>query len=123
MEERRQFVRLDTRLEISYTVLPAEQAKHGVTKDIGGGGICLFAEKSLPPGTRLQVAMTLPGREAPVRFTAEVVWTEQYEVIGKEERRRSVEIGGRFLESAPKDQEAVLQHVILSLKPPPAPPA
>ena len=121
MEERRKFVRLDTRLEISYAVLPAEQAKHAVTKDISAGGICLFAEKPLPPGTRLQVAMALPGREAPINFTAEVVWAESYEVIGKEQRQRAVEIGVRFVEIAPKDQEAILQHVILSLKPPAAP--
>ena len=121
MEERRKFVRLDTRLEISYAVLPAEQAKHAVTKDISAGGICLFAEKPLPPGTRLQVAMTLPGRKEPVHFTAEVVWAESYEVIGKEQRQRAVEIGVRFVEIAPKDQEAILQHVILSLKPPAAP--
>lgn len=122
MEERRKFVRLDTRLEVSYTVLPAEQAKRTLTKDIGGGGVCLFADKPLPAGTRLQVAMRLPEREAPVHFTGEVVWSEQYEVIGKEERQRAVEIGVRFLEIAPKDLEAVFQHVILSLKPPPAQP-
>lgn len=118
MEERRRFVRLDTRLESSYAVLPAEKAKRAMTKDISGGGICLFAEKPLPAGTRLQVAMALPGREAPINFTAEVVWSEQYEVIGKEESQRAVEIGVRFVEIAPKDQEAILRHVILSLKPP-----
>lgn len=120
MEERRKFVRLDTRLEISYTAtaLPADQAKQAVTKDIGGGGICLFAERLLPPGTQLQVAMRLPGREQPVNFTAEVVWCEQYEVIGREERQRAVELGVRFLEIAPQDRDAILQHVILNLKGP-----
>lgn len=120
MQERRQFVRLDTRLEISYAVLPTEKAKRALTKDIGGGGICLFAEKPLPAGTRLQVAMTLPGREEPVNFTAEVVWCEQYEVIGKGEHRRAVELGVRFMEIAPQDRDAIMQHVILSLKPPTA---
>ena len=120
MEERRKFVRLDTRLEISYTPtsLPADKAKRAVTKDIGGGGICLFAERPVPPGTRLQVAMQLPGREESVNFTAEVVWCEQYEVIGKEEHQRAVELGVRFLEIAPQDRDAVMQHVILNFKAP-----
>ena len=118
MEERRQFVRLDTRLDIKYTVLPTGASQPGATKDIGGGGICLFAEQEMPAGTRLQVAMKLPGREQPVNFTAEVVWSEAYEVIGKSHRQRSVEVGVRFVEVAPQDQEAVMQHVILGLKQP-----
>lgn len=120
MEERRQFVRLDTRSEVRYTMLPDGTAATSVSKDIGGGGICLFAERTMPPGTRLQVALQLPGREQPVNFTAEVVWSEQYEVIGKGERQRSVEVGLQFVEIAPQDREAVMQHVILSLKPPAA---
>ena len=121
MEERRRFVRLDTRSDVSYTVLSSGVAKQTVAKDIGGGGICVFADQTLPPGTQLQVALTLPGREQPVNFTAEVVWSEQYEMIGKGERRRSIEAGLQFVEISPNDREAVMQHVILSLKPPTAP--
>jgi len=117
MEERRRFVRLDTRLEVTYTVLPGTHARQAVTKDIGGGGICFFADSELKPGDRLQVTMKLPGREQPANFTAEVIWCEPYEVIGKAGRQRSIEVGVRFLEIAPQDQEAVMQHVILSLKP------
>ena len=109
-------MRLDTRLETSYTVLPTGTAKTVVTKDISGGGVCLFADKPLAPGTRLQISMKLPGREAPVHFTGEVVWSEEYEVIGKTQRQKSVEAGIRFLEIAPQDRDAVMQHVILSLK-------
>ncbi len=118
MEERREFVRLDTRLEASYTALPAGTAKQTMTKNVGGGGLCVFTDQVLPPGTRLQVAMTLPGREQPVHFIAEVVWSEPYEVIGKTQRTRSVESGVRLVEIAPQDREALMQHVILSLKPP-----
>ena len=117
MEERRHFVRLDTRLDVTYTVLPATQAQQTVTKGIGGGGVCFFSDRELAPGDQLQVAMKLPSREQPVNFTAEVIWCEPYEVIGKTGRQRSVEVGVRFLEIAPQDQEAVMQHVILSLKP------
>ncbi len=118
MEERRRFVRLDTRLDIRYTVVPTGTAKHALTKDIAGGGMCLFAEQMLPVGTRLQVALTLPGRETPVHCIAEVMWSEEYEVIGKTQRQRSIEVGVRFLEIAPQDREAVMQHVILNLMPP-----
>lgn len=117
MEERRRFVRLDTRLEVSYSVLPSGGPRQTVSKDISGGGICLFADRVLPLGTRMQVEMRLPGREQPVHFTAEVMWSEQYEVIGRTQRDRAVEVGVRFVEIAPQDREAILQHVILSMKP------
>ena len=116
MEERRQFVRLDTRLEVSYAVLPSDKPKKSVTKNIGGGGVCLFTDKELPIGTRLQVAMKLPDQEVLVHFIAEVVWSEAYEVIGKTERQRAVESGVRFVEIAPQDREAVMRHVILGFQ-------
>ena len=118
MEERRQFVRLDTRLEITYSVLTAGAPQQATTKDISGGGVCLFADRELPPGARLQVAMKLPDREQPVHCTVEVMWSEAYETIGKTEHKRAVEIGVRFVEIAPQDQEAVMRHVILSMKQP-----
>ena len=118
MEERRRFVRLDTRLEVAYNVLTSGPKQQGIAKDIGGGGVCLFSDKVLPTGTRLQVAMNVPGREQPVNFTAEVMWSEEYEIISKTEQTRSVEVGVRFIEIAPKDQEAIMQHVILGVKSP-----
>lgn len=118
MEERRKFVRLDTRLEVTYTALPSGSAQHTVSKGIGGGGLCFFSDKPLAAGTCLQMAMKLPGREQPAHFTAEVVWSEPYEVIGKTERQRAVEVGVRFLEVSPNDLDAVMQHVILSFKSP-----
>ena len=118
MEERRQFVRLDTRLEIKHTVLPSGMPLETTTKNIGTDGVCLFADRELPPGTRLQVSMKLPDREEPVHFTAEVMWSETYETIGKTQRERAVEVGVRFVEIAPQDRDAVMRHVILSLKQP-----
>ena len=117
MEERRRFVRLDTRLDLAYTILPSGQAKQSLTKNVSAGGICLISDQALPPGTRLQVALKLPGREQSVNAIAEVVWNEPYEVISKAERRRSAEVGLRFVEIAPADREALMQHVILSLQP------
>ena len=118
MEERRRFVRLDTRLEVEYTVLPTGSPRVTVSKDIGGGGICLFADRVLPVGTKLQIAMRLPGRDQPAQFTGEVMWSEPYEVIGRAQRETGVEVGVQFVDISPQDREAILQHVILSMKPP-----
>ena len=118
MEERRRFVRLDTRLEMSFTEIPSGVKRKTVSKNLSGGGLCLVTEKDIAPGTQLQVAMTLPDQEQPVNFTAQVVWCEPYEVIGKTQRHRAAEVGAKFVDISPKDYQAILQHVILKLKAP-----
>ena len=117
MDEQRQFVRLDTRLEVNYTRLPSAKSAETITKNIGGGGICFFANEVLKTGDQLQVSMKLPDREQPVHCTGEVIWSEEYETIGKSERKRAIEVGMKFIEIAPKDREAVMQHIILTLNP------
>ena len=116
MEERRKFVRLDTRLNISYSVLSAGEVKRTVAKNIAGDGLCIISEQLLSIGSRLQVVMKLPDREKEINFVAEVVWSEAYELIGKSERRKAAESGLRFVEISPEDKEAIMQHVILSLR-------
>jgi hypothetical protein len=47
MEERRRFVRLDTRLDVKCTVLPSAKTQRAVTKDVGGGGFCFLTDEVL----------------------------------------------------------------------------
>ena len=118
MDERRQFVRLGSYLDVTYTVQPSTDAQFTVTKDVSAGGVCFLGEDVFDPGTRLNVTMKLPDRPQPVQFTAEVVWSEPYEVVGKTGRRRSVETGARFVDISGQDREAIQQHVIVHLQPP-----
>lgn len=117
MQERRQFVRLDTRIEVSCDAVPSGKATRMMTKNIGGGGICFFGDEVLPPNSTIKITMRLPDIETPISFTAEVVWSEAYEVISRSERRRSVEIGARFIEISPGDHKALMQYVILGYHP------
>ena len=117
MEERRQFVRLDTRLPMTYQVLPSSRSVQVVAKDISGGGVCVFLKDVLPKGTHLQIEITLPDRNRSITFTGEVAWCEEYQIIGKSRQERSVEAGVRFLQIDPRDQHAIMEYVILSLQP------
>ena len=117
MQERRRFVRLDTRLPVSYQVLPSEPRQTSISADLSGGGMCLFVNEPLKLGTPLRVTISLPDRDRPIAFTAEVVWCEAYEMIGKTQRSRSIEAGVKFLQIAPEDQQAIMRYVILSLQP------
>ena len=120
MEERRQFVRLDTRLPIDYRVLPSSPVQHSVVKDIGGAGVCLFVSESLQLGTQLQVTIALPDPARQITFTGEVVWCEASQIIGKAQQHRSILAGVKFVSIAPEDQREIMRYVILSLQPHPA---
>ena len=119
MEERRKFVRLDTRLPVSYQVMRGPVQQASLSSDIGGGGVCLFLSEPLKPGTVLKVDVTLPDQSKRITFTGEVMWCEEYEVIGKAQRERSVEAGVQFVQISPQEQQAIMRHVILSLQPQP----
>lgn len=125
MKERREFVRLDTRIEVTYAstlttysnkskTLKSRQTK---TKDIGGGGLCFFADESIPPGTRLKLTAKLPNHEEPLQFKVEVIWSDTYEVHGKGSHHQATEVGAKFIEINPEDQEKIMQFVILGQKP------
>jgi c-di-GMP-binding flagellar brake protein YcgR len=116
MEERRKFVRCPALAEVTYTVLPSTTPQQTFSKDVSGGGSSIVTDKTLSPGTSLQVAMKLPSREQPVNFIGEVVWSQQYEIIDPNVRRKSVETGVRFSEIAPADQEAVEGFVFRHLR-------
>ena len=116
MEERRRFVRLDARIGVRYAVLPEGTLQPAVSKELGGGGVCFLADRVIPPGTRLQLALALPTRESPVNAIAEVVWSESSDVIDKQEHRHLAEIGVRFLELSPQDSQTLLAYIASNLK-------
>ncbi|MBI4356096.1 MAG: PilZ domain-containing protein [Candidatus Omnitrophica bacterium] len=124
MLERREYVRLDTRLPVEYRVVgpaaapPRSTAKRpAVTKDISGGGVRLILTEPLTPAALLEVSVHLPERPVPLVFTGEVVWVESYAVIGGSGREQRYEAGIKFVQIAPADRQAILQHVILSFVP------
>ena len=132
-DERRKFARLDTRLVVSYQAVGSARSIHVVTKNISGGGVCMFLDERLPIGTRLQIRMTLPDyaqaaalAAKAITFTGEVVWCEEFEVSQDERRghatpHHSVMAGIRFLDIAPETQQEIARYVILNLQSPPAP--
>ena len=111
LQERRRFVRMPTRTPLTYIVLPSGSAQLSVTKDLSSNGARLTTEQLLPAGIPLQIALQLPDEAQPVHFTAEVVWSEPYEVEVKAERQRMIETGVRFAEIAPRDRERVSRHL------------
>ena len=120
MDEQRSFVRLHAHLAASYKTIHGNEALTSVTHDVGGGGMSLFTETKLDPGTVLEVAVQFPNSSKTVRFTAKVVWSGQLIHSGPEQQTKKFETGVRFIDIAPEDRKFVMQY---AEKRPPAPPA
>ncbi|MDP3703147.1 MAG: PilZ domain-containing protein [Candidatus Omnitrophota bacterium] len=110
MQERRKFVRLQSRLQAKCWVIGTEEPLSSTSRNIGGGGISLFTKRRLAPGTVLGIEVSFPGRAAPVRFKGEVIWSGELIASDGQELRIPYETGVRFLEIAPDDREFILQY-------------
>ncbi len=116
MEERRKYIRLDTRLKITYTILQSSKSaiKKSETKDISGGGIRIFLAEQLPLNTVLQLHIQLPEDPAPVTCKGKIAWIEEFSILqGDKKEGDVVEAGVEFTDIASQDRDRVIKHVIL----------
>lgn len=110
MEERRKFVRLQSRLKAKCWVLGTEEPLSSTSRNIGGGGISLFTKRRLAPGTVLGIEVYFPSRLAPVRFTGEVIWSGELITAGEQDALNTYETGVRFLDITPEDRAYILKY-------------
>jgi len=110
MEERRKFIRLQSRLKAKYWVLGTEEPLSSLSRNIGGGGISLFTKRRLAPSTVLGIEVYFPDRLAPVRFTGEVIWSGELITSGAQDALNTYETGVRFLDITPEDRAHVLKY-------------
>ncbi len=113
MEDRRKFVRLDAQLPLHYGLLPSGVAQEATSTELGGGGLRLITQEHVQPESRIWIELQLPGRQRPVAFVGEVVWSQQHDIKGIS----PVEIGVRFVEIAPEDRQAIMRHVDTTRRP------
>ena len=115
--EHRQFIRLDARLNVSYTIAGTKQLGKALSKNISGGGVRFVAEHPLEVGARLEVIVHLPSPDMPIRFVGEVMWTKlmtKMDATGL----GGTEVGVRFVEITPKDAVLIKQYAAFYAPPP-----
>ena len=110
MEERRKFVRLQSRLKAKCWVLGTEEPLSSLSRNIGGGGISVFTKRRLAPGTVLGIAVHFPTRAVPIRFTGEVIWSGKLIAMTAREAATPYETGVRFLKITPDDRDFILRY-------------
>jgi len=114
MDERRKYVRLDTRLKITYNILEKEGGpQQSETRDISGGGIRLFLDDPIAEKTLLQITIQLPEDPTPIRCVGKVVWVESFSVLQGEKKEDQYEAGVIFTDIEQKDRDRIIKYVIL----------
>ena len=119
-EEQRRYIRAWTRLVTFVKFVDTGKVLRALTRDISGAGVCFVMEKLLDPGTQLELEIKLPDREAPIAFTAEVVWSKAIAEPRKSYEGPTSETGVRFVTIDPKDHALILQFAALNAMPPEA---
>lgn len=113
--ERRQYVRVVSRLIAFVKVRQTGKVLRGLTRDLSAVGLCVTLEGWLGARTPLEVELQLPDRSQPVRFTAEVVWCRRAE--GKR-LSTPADVGIKFVVIDPKDRAAIMHYAMLNALPP-----
>jgi len=117
MQEKRKFPRLDFNVEVEWKRLgPSvkEEAKN-LTKNISGGGICMFVDSSVNVNDTLELNITLPTQER-VSSKGVVRWVENFGISSRKEESHS-EAGIEFIDINSADRQKVDKFIFRFLNP------
>ncbi len=117
--ERRQFIRVRTRLTTFVTIMSTGRVQRALTRDIGGGGVCLLTETALGLGTEVKLEVQLPDREKPIACQAVVIWNRTIPppADAPEGSKPALETGMSFLQIEPKEKALLTQYAHLNAVP------
>jgi c-di-GMP-binding flagellar brake protein YcgR len=81
-EEKRKYVRLQTTVEVEYTVIGKPGTIDVFSKNISAGGLCIVVEHSMANNTPVQLRIAIPDVKDPINALGRVVWQKKFEVAG-----------------------------------------
>jgi len=117
-EERRQSIRVQTRLTIIIKNLDTKRVWRTLTNDISSLGVCVVMEEFWEPGVKLEFTIKLPDRDAPVTCMAEVVWSRFVRAPQKSYESSIRAVGMKFTKIQSKDEALLKQYLAMNPSPP-----
>ena len=111
--ERREAGRGQARLTTVLKDLDTGRVMRVLTKNLTAKGMCVITEGLLRPGTRLEVDLKLPDREAPLTLQAEVAWSRVIDEPEKGYETPATETGIAFTKLDPNDLASIKYHAAL----------
>ncbi len=114
LEERRKFPRLDTSVDVSYSLLDRVPKKATTSKNISAGGICLIVYEDVQLGAGMSLLIKIPDEPDQIHVKGKVVWKNEFSV--STDTRKRYELGIEFSEMGIFDQERLQQHIFTFLR-------
>ena len=108
-DERRGAERSKARLTTLLRNLDSGRILRVLTRDLSTKGMCVVTEGLLSSGTRLEVELKMPDREAPLMVQAEVVWSRVIDEPRKSYESPTAETGIAFTNLSQQDL-ALIKH-------------
>lgn len=108
--ERRKFIRVPERLQISYEVVSCQKIGEYLTRDVSQGGIRFLVHDFIPQGSCLKVNLALDSHLS-CEAHAKVVW------IRENTFSEEYEIGVEFISMPSEDQWHFIEHLKNCLSP------
>lgn len=116
MIEKRRFVRVDVPIRIRYQIEGKKDSRaEGISKNIGGMGICVHLSRELSIGSLLKLTLAIPGVPEPVETKARVVWIDKAESV-LSDFRGDFEAGLRFTSISRVGRAAIVNFICESVK-------
>jgi c-di-GMP-binding flagellar brake protein YcgR len=116
MVEKRRFVRVDVPIRVWYRLKEKGVAKsEAISKNIGGGGICIHVSHTFAAGSLLKLTLGILGVSEPIETEAEVLWVEKREK-GDEGFRTDYEAGLKFTSLSNVDRASIINFICESVK-------
>lgn len=102
--EKRKYVRVPNKLQITYEVLSHRKIDEYVTKDISQGGVRFLAHEFIPTDSHLKISFTF---KTYINYHAfvKVVWVKE------EKGTDDYEVGVEFVNMPLEAQEYLLEHI------------
>ena len=104
--ERRQFIRVKSRLTMVFKVRGTTRQRYILTRDIGSGGagVCFLMAEALRPDTVLEASLKLPDHDRPIAVIGKVLWNRLADEGRKSYQEPMVWVGVKFETIDPKDR-------------------
>lgn len=116
MTEKRRFVRVDVPIRIRYQIEGKKNSRaEGISKNIGGMGICVHLSHELSIGSLLKLTLAIPGVPEPVETKARVVWIDKAESV-LSDFRGDFEAGLKFTSISRVGRAAIVNFICESVK-------
>ncbi|MDD3296457.1 MAG: PilZ domain-containing protein [Candidatus Omnitrophica bacterium] len=77
MKERRQHIRINDSLKVSYQVIKSFRLVVTQSKDVSEGGISLPILQRLSPGMVIDLEIYLSDSQKPIKATGEIMWLKE----------------------------------------------